>query len=438
MNLRTPTVLLFSVLLGLSAGPVAAADGVREAALECSRIQGGADKNTCLDFVRSASFFDPAAVQACGKIGGYADKAQCIRAITDKTYAAWELEACDTHSGHADRVSCLSSGGRVSAPNRGAHIDYEDKRGPFGRSTRIQVPTAGSNEAPSVLIKNGLFATGFAARNLSEAPRSKAVLPEKLPEMNLLPVRTPGQGVIAAVTELAPGSRIFFASRHLLQDGGVAAVKEALKAAGQDPELFAAFELSLGEGNGQLDVILLAPRSVASDLVEIVDLFRPGCESCGSQPTFRLRRGFFESKIRRSTPEPDEKLISFQAGFAGDQPVRQLSRGSVKQISWDGLTFFLEEAAGNLTTAGSSGSLVLSNSPEANRSDWQVSGVVECIMPESRNSEGLRIPGGVRVISGRALLEATVSPISLEKLGKEAKSRKGKCVPIDGRDAGGK
>lgn len=85
--------------------------GRDEAARLCGKLPYDSDKITCRHQVYHARYFERAAIGVCSELtfnGGVAD---CISAITDKTYSG-DISACGRQSSDERKVSCLRSAGR--------------------------------------------------------------------------------------------------------------------------------------------------------------------------------------------------------------------------------------------------------------------------------------------------------------------------------------
>jgi hypothetical protein len=308
----------------------------------------------------------------------------------------------------------------------------------FKRSTEVHVPTQ-NGESPSVYYSDSRkeFGTGRSAENLSEARKIEAATQVMLaarkaqnnkPEApKQIEIRTgENQRLVGGLTELIPGSKIYITARHVLQDHDLSRIQQALKKA--DIDLGEMRVLGFKRGDSNLDAILLVPKGKESLVLE----FAIPSTDCGNPAglTLKLRElPEFEKYAKQ-----DRRYVSFQYGSTGTKATSQTSQGVVSRVG-DG-KLFLDLNGLNYTSGRSSGAVVFTQdgSPKA---PWKVGGVVECIIPASKDFREAPVPGSVQVISTSELLSAEVYPVPIELLVEEKIPSDKECIPVDGRSGGG-
>lgn len=343
-------------------------------------------------------------------------------------------------------IICLLAAQMIPALASGEAIVYRRSSGLFGSDESITVPSNGS-AAPSVWINSGVFATGAAAQNLSRAiaaqARAEAMLKQRLaeieleqskpksttpPEPRVVEIKDPENRdkLIGGMTELISESGIYITARHVLQEQELSRLKADFAHRGLGLNDYRFFVLK--QSSRAMDVVLIVPKGKESQVLEFANPKRD-CDGI-ERPVFQLR---VLPQIERSVALND-RFYSFQFGTTGQNATTQASQGLVQRIGGDRI--YLGLGDGNYTSSRSSGSIVFTS--KKSDSEWKIGGIVECLIPPSVTSRGAPLPGAVQVISSSALLAAEIEPISIESLMREKVPRDADCIPIDGRDGGGK
>lgn len=331
-----------------------------------------------------------------------------------------------------------------------------------GSNARISVPSKGES-APSVYYGGGGFATGQAARNLAEGQaayqanvnrilaedsrrrleeaarileartaelearaKAEAPTPPAPPAQNPRQFALQSSGKLSGgLYEILPNSGAFAAARHTLQGRSPDEVRAVLRKGGLNPDQYTVFEAWSAE-NKQLDFVLLLPREKIYDWLS--PRVQSDCETTENIWRYELR----ELAQFQKTSAQGAHFYSRQFGITDPRGTEQISRG---QISMTGIDhFYLPLGQENITTAGSSGSVVQLHQ---DKGEWKIGGFVECIVPARKTLNNVEIPGAVQVLSVSALGRALLIPTSLEAIGSEARVTDPECIPIDPRGAGG-
>lgn len=114
--LLTISFAVFAASLATAHAQTIPVAGQNEAAAVCGKATFSSDVDRCMRIVRSATFFDVNAVNACGGMTFSNEFADCIDAVKDRDYLPAEVKACSSRSFGSEKVSCFKSSGA-------AHVD---------------------------------------------------------------------------------------------------------------------------------------------------------------------------------------------------------------------------------------------------------------------------------------------------------------------------
>lgn len=107
-------VMLGMIMGCLTMASAAQAGDFRDAATICETLSFSSKKNACIVKVRGfqTDYFDDQAIRVCKSMSFDNGKINCIDAIADKIYEAFEIRACAEESFDSKKNSCLSSTGQ--------------------------------------------------------------------------------------------------------------------------------------------------------------------------------------------------------------------------------------------------------------------------------------------------------------------------------------
>jgi hypothetical protein len=82
----------------------------------CASINSETERLNCMKEIKAFEYFANAALDVCESMAADASKVWCVQNIGNKTYAAYEIEACRSQSSDPGKNSCLKIGGQPHAP----------------------------------------------------------------------------------------------------------------------------------------------------------------------------------------------------------------------------------------------------------------------------------------------------------------------------------
>lgn len=297
-----------------------------------------------------------------------------------------------------------------------ASLSIETQIGP-GNPT-VYSKTTTSQKSAEIVIISGKAAEAFFDRqnkpNFSRPPNPPLQI--ELYDEN---------GIFGGLTEVSPGTHIFVTARHVLQEVPINFVLETMSQVLGQTEDVVGIEFS--ENDKPQDLVLLAPRAEAEGL---------------------LASNFEKLRSIYLNPSLSDRYYSYQFGSVGRMATRQFSEGVFNRFNESG-DAILEIRDGNLTSPGSSGSVVFVAPANAQGDDaWYPAAVVSCLLRKhvavrGKQSGHVQYPPeyiGVQTISFQSIWQKWLGSariVSLNELGRQKRQKRTGCDLIDRRGAGG-
>lgn len=88
------------------------AAGRQEASEICKSFTFDSDRNQCIAEIGKHNYYEQNAINVCKTFTFDSDKQACVKAISDKSYEAYETDNCARSTFDSDKLKCLNDNGR--------------------------------------------------------------------------------------------------------------------------------------------------------------------------------------------------------------------------------------------------------------------------------------------------------------------------------------
>jgi hypothetical protein len=233
-------------------------------------------------------------------------------------------------------------------------------------------------------------------------------------------------------TEVEPGNGVFLGARHSLQDiqfGGLSlALAKDPKLAGSNFRIFGFRNETQDNNTVDLDALILVQNRETELADNIIAEIRTLLGSDKFTLNLQPRDLFYAYQMSRDN-SAEERIV-------------QDSLGPISSLTESGNVAFLPIGGENYTAPGSSGSIIFVR-PSSNASQnqrqipWMIGGLVSCgVVANNANPSEMRF-SKIEVITVKALKNSQIYEVFETDLRTEKRSKNPRCVPLDGRGAGG-